>query len=167
MNDERPREEIGFFSDDGTEKKVDAVLDTRSSFSIVANRLIETSNPKSPSPPTFIEDSLGNRYKRIGTVKLTWFRPSRATTFVVEFAVVEEDIDIMILGNQACQDAEIRRELQLLPFGLAPTATRSKEQEEELHKKREEQARARGALERERRNREQQAAHGGPRQTQL
>lgn len=143
------------------------MLDTRSSFSIVSNRLIETSNPRSPSSPTSIEDPLGNRYTRIGTVKLTWFRPSRPTTFVVEFAVVEENIDIMILGKQACQDAEIQRELQLLPFGLAPAAARSREQEEELRKKREEQARTQAALEREERNREQQAAHGGPRQSQL
>lgn len=142
-------------------------MDRESSFSIVAKRLIETNNPYSPSPQTLIEDSLGNSYTQIGTVELTWFRYSRPTTFVVEFAVVEEDTEDMILGKRACEDSETRKELELLPFGLAPVAPMLKEKEEEVRRKRVEQEQAQAAAEREKRNREQQAAHGGPRQSQL
>jgi hypothetical protein len=151
------------------------VLDEQSSFSIVARRQIENSNPWSSSLPMTIEDSLGNRYTRIGTVSLTWFRPGRPTTSQVDFAVVEEDLPIIILGKQACEDAKVRRELQLFPFGLAPgegktkqqkedESQRKKEKAEEARKRREEQAQAQAAAEQQKRNREQQASHGGPTQ---
>jgi hypothetical protein len=68
----------------------------------------------------------------------------------------------MILGKRACEDSEIRRELELLPFGLAPVPPMLKETEEEVRRKREEQAQAQAAAEREKRNRD-----GGPRQSQL
>jgi hypothetical protein len=153
------------------------VLDTQSNFSIVAKSLIETSNLWSSSLPTPIEDSLGNHYTQIGTVKLTWFRPGRPTTFVVDFAVVEEDLDIMILGKQACEDSEIRKELQLYPFGLAPgggktklekedEAQKKKEKEEAAQSRREEQAGAQAASDQAKRNREQQASQGGQPQSQ-
>ena len=163
---------IGFYSKKGARKETTAVLDTQSTFSIVANRLVETSNPITKCSPTTIEDSLGNCYTQIGTVILTWFRPSRPATFDVEFAVVredvvQEDINVVILGKQACEDSQLRRELELLPFGLAPAAAMTEEQKEELRKKREEQARTQAALEQEKRNRGQQATHGGPRQSQL
>jgi hypothetical protein len=163
---------IGFYSQHGARKETTAVLDTKSTFSIVANRLIETSNPITRCLPTTIEDSLGKSYTQIGTVILTWFRPSRPATFDVTFAVVQEDvvqedISVVILGKQACDDSQLRRELELLPFGLAPAAAMTEEQKEELRKKREEQARAQAASEQEKRNRDQQAAHGGPRQSQL
>jgi hypothetical protein len=168
-NDSRPRERIGFYITGGGRKEVDAVLDTQCSFSIVSKRLIQPTNPWSSSTSASIEDSLGNRYTRIGIVRLTWFRPGRPTTFPVDFAVVEEDLDIIILGRQACEDAKIRRELELYPFGLAlrggktqDEVQRQKEQEKDLHKKREEQTRAQAASEQQRRIREQQAAHTGP-----
>jgi hypothetical protein len=176
-NDARPKEQIGFYTNTGGRNKVDAVLDIQSSFSIVAKRLIQISNSWSPTIPASIEDSFGNQYTRVGTVKLTWFRPGRPTTFPVDFAVVEEDLDVMILGRQACQDAEIRRELELFPFGLAPggaktkqqkedEARRKEQQEEEVCKRREEQARAQAASDQQRRIREQQAAQSGPPQSQ-
>lgn len=154
------------------------MLDTESSFSIVAKRLIQSSNRWSPLPePVSIEDSLGNSYTRVGTVKLTWFRSGRPTTFLVDCAVVEEDLDIMILGKQALQDAEIQKELELYPFGLAPgggktkeskedEAQRRKQQEEEVRKRREEQARAQAASEQQKRIRGQQAAYDGQPQSQ-
>jgi hypothetical protein len=149
------------------------VLDTQCPFSIVAKRLIHTSNPWSASTSASIEDSFGNRYTRIGTVRLTWFRPSRPTTFPVEFAVVEEDLDIIVLGRQACEDAKIQKELELYPFGLAlgrgrtqDDVQRQKEQEKELRKRRDEQTRAQAASEQQRRIREQQAVRTGPTQDQ-
>lgn len=148
------------------------MLDEQSSFSIVARRQIEHSNAWSSSSPMPIEDSLGNRYTRIGTVNLTWFRPGRPTTFPVGFAVVEEDLRIMILGKQACEDARVRRELQLYPFGLAPGggktkkqkedgSQREKEKAEEARKRREEQAQAQAVAEQQKRVKEQQASGGG------
>jgi hypothetical protein len=148
------------------------VLDEQSSFSIVARRQIEHSNAWSSSSPTSIEDSHGNRYTQIGTVKLTWFRPGRPTTFLVGFAVVEEDLRIMILGKEACEDAKVRRELQLCPFGLAPGggktkkqkedgSQREKEKAEEVRKRREEQVQAQTAAEQQKRVKEQQASGGG------
>ena len=158
---------MGFYAEDGGRKQANAVMDKESPFSIVAKSLIETSNPCTQSPPTPIDDSLGNRYMQIGTVELTWFRFSRPSTYVVEFAVVEEDTEDMILGKRACEDSEIRKEFELLPFGLVPAPPMTKKQEEEVRRRREEQERAQEAAERERRNREQQAAHGGLRQSQL
>ena len=118
-NHARPREEIEFYSKGGRRNDVVAVLDTQSSFSIVSKHLIPTNNPYSLSPTkTLIEDSLGTRYTQIGTVVLTWFRPGRPTTFVVEFAVVEDDIDVMILGREACQDSQIRKELEQRGHGF-------------------------------------------------
>ena len=106
-------------------------------------------------------------------MRLTWFRPSRPTTFPVEFAVVEEDLDIIILGKEACQDAEIRRELEIYPFGLAlgggrneDEMRRQREQEEEVRKRRDEQAKAQAASDKQKRTREQQAAYSGPPQSQ-
>jgi hypothetical protein len=167
LNDIRPRECVGFYAEHGGREQANAVMDKESSFSIVAKRLIETSNPRTPCPPTSIEDSLGNRYTQIGTVELTWFRYSRPSTFVVEFAVVEEDTEDMILGKRACEDSEIQKELELLPFGLPPGPPMTKVQEEEVRRRREQEAQAQAAAERERRNRDQQAAHSGPRQSQL
>jgi hypothetical protein len=139
-NDTRPREQRGLYSTDGGRNQVDAVLDTQSSFSIVGKRLIQTSNPWSSSELSSIEDSLGNRYTRIGTVSLIWFRPGRPTTFLVDCAVVEEDLDIMILGKKACEDAKIRKELELYPFGLSPGAGKTKrQQDEEARRKREQE----------------------------
>jgi hypothetical protein len=80
----------------------------------------------------------------------------------VEFAVVEEDLPIMILGKQACEDAKVRRELQLFPFGLAPGGGKTKQQKEdesqrkkgkaeEAQKRREEQAQAQATAEQQKR----------------
>ena len=165
-NDARPHEEIEFYSRGGRRNEVVAVLDTQSSLSIVSKHLIPANNPYSLSPTkTLIEDSLGTRYTQIGTVVLTWFRPGRPTTFEVEFAVVEDDLDVMILGKEACQDSQVRKELELRPFGLAPgegktrreketEARRRKDKEKEIRKEREEQACARTVSDQKKRNRE-------------
>jgi hypothetical protein len=175
-NDARPHEEIEFYSRGGRRNEVVAVLDTRSSLSIVSKHLIPANNPYSLSPTkTLIEDSLGTRYTQIGTVVLTWFRPGRPTTFEVEFAVVEDDLDVMILGKEACQDSQVRKELELRPFGLAPgegktrreketEARRRKDKDKEIRKEREDQVRAQTASDQQKRNKEEQASHGGPTQ---
>lgn len=129
------------------------MLDTQSSFSIVSEHLILDKNPYSLSPKkTLIEDSLGTRYTQIGTVKLTWFRPGGAATFVVEFAVVEDDLDVIILGKEACQYVQTRKEVEHPLFGLAPgegktrrekemEARRRKDKEKEMRMERKDQAR--------------------------
>ena len=92
---------IGFFSKTRRRNEGYALLDEQLSFNIVARRLIRRSNPWSSSLPTLIKDSVGNRYTRIGTVILTWFCPGGPVSFSTEFAVVEEDVTILIFGRQA------------------------------------------------------------------
>jgi hypothetical protein len=72
------------------------------------NMAAECGCPESLGVDTFtlqttnFEDSLGTRYTQIGTVTLTWFGAGKATTFLVECAVVEDDLDVMILGRPTC-----------------------------------------------------------------
>jgi hypothetical protein len=166
-SDAKQWEEIGFYSQRGGRINVGAVLDEQLSFNIVAKSQIQNSNPWCSSSPTPIEDSLGNCYTRIGTVTLTWFRFGWPTTFVVEFAVVEENLPAMILGKQACEEAEIKRNLQLLPFGLAPGGGKTKQQKEdeaqrkiekaeEARERRDGQAQAQAASDQQKRSIEQQ-----------
>lgn len=73
--------------------------------------------------------------------------------------------DVMVLGKEACQDSQIRKELELRPFGLAPEggrarrekemeARRRKDKEKEIRKEMEEQACAQTVSDQQKRNRE-------------
>jgi hypothetical protein len=44
----------------------------------------------------------------------------------VEFAVVEDDLGVMILGKETCQGSQIRTELGLCPFGQVPGGEKTK-----------------------------------------
>lgn len=94
---------IKFFSKAGRLSEGSVLLDEQSSFNIVARRLIQRSKPWSSSLPTPIKDSVGNCYTCIGTAMLTWVYPGRPVSFSTEFAVVEEDITILIFGRQVVQ----------------------------------------------------------------
>jgi hypothetical protein len=58
---------------------------------------------KTTCVPSHALNPVRNSYTCIGTAMLTWVYPGRPVSFSTEFAVVEEDITILIFGRQVVQ----------------------------------------------------------------